>query len=93
VLDVAGGLGATGRWLAGQLGHGVVTTAVPRRPPPAALTRRVTTRSGGARARRSGALPFRDARFTPRLAVETLPRRDAHAVLAELFRVTAPAVT
>jgi DNA replication and repair protein RecF len=37
------------------------------------------------------ALPFRDARFTHAWLVETLPRlRDAHAALAELFRVIRP---
>src|SRR5258708_5702754 len=37
------------------------------------------------------ALPFRDARFPHAWLVETLPRiRDAHAVLAELFRVIRP---
>lgn len=94
VLDVAGGLGATGRWLAGRLGCTAVVTAADAAEAAAgrALTRRTRQRGQVEHVPADpAALPFRDARFTHAWLVETLPRlRDPHAVLAELFRVIRP---
>jgi sarcosine/dimethylglycine N-methyltransferase len=94
VLDLAGGLGGTGRWLAGRRGCTAVVTAA--HPAVAAagavLTRRARLRSqvhhvcAG-----SSALPFRDGRFTHAWIVESLAAlADVPAALAEVFRVVRP---
>jgi SAM-dependent methyltransferase len=94
VLDLAGGLGATGRWLAGRLGCSAVVTAEHAADAiaGAALTRRARLRSRVHHARAgSVALPFPDARFTHAWIVEMLPRLpDVPAALAEVFRVVRP---
>jgi ubiquinone/menaquinone biosynthesis C-methylase UbiE len=94
VLDVAGGLGATGRWLAGRLGCTAVVTAADAAEAAAgrALTRHTRQRAQVQHvAADPAALPFRDARFTHAWIVETLPRvPDADAVIADVFRVIRP---
>ncbi len=94
VLDLAGELGGTGRWLAGRRGCRAVVTAT---EPAVAAAGAVLTR----RARLAGqvhhvcapptALPVPDARFTHAWIVETLPElSDVPAALAETFRVVRP---
>jgi SAM-dependent methyltransferase len=94
VLDVAGGLGATGRWLAGRLGCTVVVTAadVGEAAAGRALTRRTRQRGQVHHvAADPAALPLRDARFTHAWIVETLPCvPDAETVIADVFRVIRP---
>jgi len=94
VLDLAGGLGATGRWLAGRLGCSAVVTAehAADARAGAALTRRARLRTRVHHVRAgSVALPFPDARFTHAWIIETLPRLpDVPAALAEVFRVVRP---
>ena len=94
VLDLAGGLGGTGRWLAGRRGcTAVVTAAHPAvATAGAVLTRRARLRSqvhhvcAGPRA-----LPFRDGRFTHAWIVESLAELgDVPAALDEVFRVVRP---
>ena len=94
VLDLAGGLGATGRWLAGCRGCSAVVTAA---SPAVAAAGTVLTRRARLRTQvhhvyaPSAALPFRDARFTHAWVVETLPELpDVPAALAEVFRVVRP---
>jgi sarcosine/dimethylglycine N-methyltransferase len=94
VLDLAGGLGATGRWLAGRLGCSAVVTAelATDAAAGATLTRRARQRPQVHHVdARATALPFRDARFTHAWIVETLPTvPDAPAALAEARRVVRP---
>jgi SAM-dependent methyltransferase len=94
VLDVAGGLGATGRWLAGRLGCTAVVTAADAGEAAAgrALTRRTRQRGQVQHVPADpAALPFRDARFTHAWIIETLPCvADAEALLADVFRVIRP---
>jgi SAM-dependent methyltransferase len=94
VLDLAGGLGATGRWLAGRLGCSAVVTAevVADAVAGAALTRRARQRTQVQHVdARATALPFPDARFTHAWIVEALPHLpDTPAALAEVFRVVRP---
>jgi SAM-dependent methyltransferase len=94
VLDVAGGLGATGRWLAGRLGCTAVVTAPDAVEAAAgrALTRRTPQRGQVQHvAADPAALPFRSARFTHAWIVETMPRvANANAAIAEVFRVIRP---
>jgi SAM-dependent methyltransferase len=94
VLDLAGGLGGTGRWLAGRRGCSAVVTAA---HPAIAAAGAVLTRRARLRAQvhhvcaGSSALPFRDGRFTHAWIVETLPELpDVPAALAEVFRVVRP---
>jgi ubiquinone/menaquinone biosynthesis C-methylase UbiE len=94
VLDVAGGLGATGRWLAGRLGCTAVVTAADAGEAEAghALTRRTRQRGQVHHvAADPAALPFRDAGFTHAWIVDSLPCvPDADAVIADVFRVIRP---
>ncbi len=94
VLDLAGGLGATGRWLAGRRGCTVVVTAADASDATGgvALTRRAGLRGRVHHVRTSAhALPFAAARFTHAWLVETLPRlAEVPAVLAEAWRVVRP---
>jgi SAM-dependent methyltransferase len=94
VLDVGGGLGATGRWLAGRLGCTAVVTASDEAEAAAgrALTRRTRQRGQVQHVAADPArLPFRDAGFTHAWIVETLPSvQDADAVIADVFRVIRP---
>lgn len=94
VLDLDGGLGATGRWLVGRLGCTAVVTAA---DPATAAGGHVLTRRAGLRGRvqhvraAPHALPFGVARFTHAWLVETLPRlSDVPATLAEAWRVVRP---
>lgn len=94
VLAVAGGLGATGRWLAGRLGCTAVVTASDTAT---AITAARLTRLAKLRGRVShvpaapGALPFGTARFTHVWAVDVLSDlADAHGALVEAFRVVRP---
>jgi SAM-dependent methyltransferase len=94
VLDVGGGLGATGRWLAGRLGCTAVVTASDQAEAAAgrALTRRTRQRSQVEHVPADPRfLPFRDACFTHAWLLETLARvPDPDAVLAAVFRVIRP---
>jgi SAM-dependent methyltransferase len=94
VLDLGGGLGGTGRWLAGRLGCTAVVTAADAAD---AAAGRSLTRRAGLRGRvhhlpaAAHRLPFGDARFTHVWLVETLPRlRDVAGALAEAYRVVRP---
>ncbi len=94
VLDLAGGLGAIGRWLAGRLGCTAVVTALDAAD---AAAGRALTRRAGLRGRvhhvsaAPRALPFGDARFTHVWLVETLAGLpDVPATLAEARRVVRP---
>jgi SAM-dependent methyltransferase len=94
VLDVGGGLGATGRWLAGRLGCTAVVTASDEAEAAAgrALTRRTRQRSQVEHVPADPrVLPFRDARFTHAWLLAILSCvRDPDAVLADVFRVIRP---
>jgi len=94
VLDLGGGLGAVGRWLALQLGCTAVSIAATARDADdgALLTRRV----GLAQAvhhlpARPDALPFASTRFTHVWIVETLAAMTRpDAAIGEAFRVLRP---
>jgi SAM-dependent methyltransferase len=94
VLDLAGGLGATGRWLAGCRGCSAVVTAehAADAAAGAALTRRAHLRTQVHHVHAgSAALPFPEACFTHAWIVETLSQLpDVPAALAEVFRVVRP---
>jgi SAM-dependent methyltransferase len=94
VLDLAGGLGGTGRWLAGRRGCSAVVTAA---QPSVATAGAVLTRRARLRSQvhhvcaAPSALPFRDGRFTHAWIVESLADLgDIPAALAEVFRVVRP---
>jgi SAM-dependent methyltransferase len=94
VLDLGGGLGGTGRWLAGRLGCTAVVTAEGAADAAAGCS---LTRRAGLRGRvhhvpaAADRLPFGDARFTHVWLVEILPRlRDVAGALAEAYRVVRP---
>jgi sarcosine/dimethylglycine N-methyltransferase len=94
VLDLAGGIGGTGRWLARRLGCTAVVTAdtAATADAGARLTRLVRLRGQVVHVPATpGALPFGAARFTHVWAIEVLTDlADVHAALVEVFRVLRP---
>ena len=93
VLDLAGGIGGTGRWLAARLGcTAVVTADAVAAAVGARLTRLARLRGQVAHVpARPDALPFGDARFTHVWAIEVLTElTGTDAVLREVFRVLRP---
>ena len=93
VLDLAGGMGGTGRWLAARLGcTAVVTADAVAAAVGARLTRLARLRGQVAHVpARPDALPFCDARFTHVWAIEVLTElTGTDAVLREVFRVLRP---
>lgn len=94
VLDLAGGVGGTGRWLAARLGCTAVVTAdtAATAAAGARLTRRARLRGRVEHVPANpGRLPFGPACFTHAWAIEVLTDLpDAHGALVEVFRVLRP---
>jgi sarcosine/dimethylglycine N-methyltransferase len=94
VLDLAGGIGGTGRWLARRLGCTAMVTAdtAATADAGARLTRLVRLRGQVVHVpAHPGALPFGAGRFTHVWAIEVLTDlADVHTALVEVFRVLRP---